>query len=55
MTKCNFNDMVTPTNEVKGAFLDQEIQQVLCKSIHTVACIDSYSHFKTNRGRCGME
>lgn len=46
MTNCNFNDTVTSTNGVKGAFLDQAIQLVLCKSIHTGACIDSYSHFK---------
>lgn len=34
MSNCNFNDMVISTNRVKGAFLDQAIQQVLCKSIH---------------------
>lgn len=29
MTNRNFNDMIASTNRVKGAFLDQAIQQVL--------------------------
>lgn len=49
MTNHHFNDMVSSTNGVKRAFLDQAIQQVLCNTILTVTFRDSYSYFKKKK------